>query len=194
MSARAGLLLVGVLLVVPVGAACEREARRFEQPAVLSAPTPAPSGGRVYPGSAPAQSATSDAALVRLASRYASRYEHNAWAMNQGKRLFTWFNCVGCHGHGGGGSGPALMDAEWIYGADLISISQSIVYGRPNGMPAFGGKLSHDQAFQLAAYVRSLAGLAPIDAAPSREDGMSVKNSEMSTEGRPPRVRREDGR
>ncbi|HYJ45479.1 MAG TPA: c-type cytochrome, partial [Pyrinomonadaceae bacterium] len=46
-----------------------------------------------------------------------NEYEENAYAMNEGKRLFTWFNCVGCHAHGGGGIGPALMDDKWIYGS-----------------------------------------------------------------------------
>src|SRR4051812_16467734 len=28
-------------------------------------------------------------------------YEENAYAMSEGKRLFSQFNCVGCHSHGG---------------------------------------------------------------------------------------------
>ena len=35
----------------------------------------------------------------------------------QGKRLFSWYNCIGCHANGGGGIGPPLMDDEWIYGS-----------------------------------------------------------------------------
>ena len=37
---------------------------------------------------------------------------------SQGKRLYTWYNCNGCHANGGGGMGPALMDDKWIYGSD----------------------------------------------------------------------------
>ena len=43
--------------------------------------------------------------------------EGNAYAVAQGKRLFRWYNCSGCHATGGGGDwGPALMDDKWIYG------------------------------------------------------------------------------
>ena len=51
--------------------------------------------------------------------------------------------------------GPPLMDAAWIYGSGLASVYATIVQGRPNGMPAFGKRLSSGQAWQLAAYVRS---------------------------------------
>src|SRR4051812_46625571 len=54
-------------------------------------------------------------------------YEENAYATAQGQRLFTAFNCVGCHAHGGGGMGPALMDNKWIYGSEPDQIFSSIV-------------------------------------------------------------------
>jgi cytochrome c oxidase cbb3-type subunit 3 len=88
------------------------------------------------------------------------------------------FNCVGCHAHGGGGIGPALMDGSWNYGSAPEQVHESIVQGRPNGMPAFGGKISDRQLWQLVAFVRSMSGLAPKDAAPQRSDHMSVKPPE----------------
>ena len=45
-------------------------------------------------------------------------------------------NCVGCHSHGGGGMGPALMDGQWRYGGRIDQIATTIAEGRPNGMPA----------------------------------------------------------
>ena len=42
--------------------------------------------------------------------RHAEEYEGNASALSEGKRLFTSFNCVGCHGHGGGGIGLSGRD------------------------------------------------------------------------------------
>src|SRR5690606_21238546 len=63
-------------------------------------------------------------------------YEENAFHISQGKRFYTWFNCVGCHGNGGGGSGPALMDDAWIYGSAIENIAATIREGRPNGMPS----------------------------------------------------------
>jgi cytochrome c oxidase cbb3-type subunit III len=42
-------------------------------------------------------------------------------------------------------------------------------------MPSFKGRLDDQQVWQLVSYVRSLSGLAPMDAAPSRPDHMFVK-------------------
>ena len=112
-------------------------------------------------------------------------YDQNAYAMAKGKQLFTWFNCSGCHSHGGGGMGPPLMDAKWLYGAEPENIFDSIADGRPNGMPAFRGRITDDQMWQLAAYVRALAGLARFDAAPSRDDGMQVKPAEQRMPAQP---------
>jgi cytochrome c oxidase cbb3-type subunit 3 len=108
-------------------------------------------------------------------------YRGNAFGLSEGKRLYSWFNCVGCHAHGGGGMGPPLMDARWIYGSAPENIYSTIVEGRPNGMPTFGGKIPDDQVWQLVAYVRSLSGLAPSDAAPGRGDEMNVRRPENST-------------
>src|SRR4030095_5456923 len=99
-------------------------------------------------------------------------YEHNAPSLASGKRLFGWYNCSGCHAAGGGASGPALMDDVWIYGSDPLTIYQTIYGGRPNGLPAFGGRIPENQIWQRVAYVRSLAGLGSTDAAPNRDDAM----------------------
>ena len=40
-------------------------------------------------------------------------FEGNYDAMNQGRKLFSQFNCAGCHSPGGGGGiGPPLIDDE----------------------------------------------------------------------------------
>ncbi len=82
-------------------------------------------------------------------------------------------NCVGCHSHGGGGMGPALMDAKWRYGGRIDQIAATIYEGRPNGMPSWRDKLTQEQIWQLAAYVRTLSGLEPKDAVSARADTMS---------------------
>lgn len=106
----------------------------------------------------------------RPAAAVSDKYEENAYALSQGKSLFRKFNCSGCHSQGGGGMGPALMDDKWNYGSEPANIYASIVQGRPNGMPAFGGHLTNEQVWQLVAYVRSMSGQVREDAAPSRSD------------------------
>lgn len=87
----------------------------------------------------------------------ARQYYDNADAVTAGRRLFQAYNCNGCHSNGGGGMGPALMDGKWIYGARLEQIHQTLVEGRPNGMPSWGGKIPDPELWQLAAYVRSMS-------------------------------------
>lgn len=99
-------------------------------------------------------------------------YEHDAWDVAQGKQLFQWMNCTGCHSHGGGGMGPALSDDRWIYGGKLQQIYSSIRDGRPNGMPAWRARMTDQQIWQLAAYVRSMGRYVSKDVAPSRDDAM----------------------
>jgi cytochrome c oxidase cbb3-type subunit 3 len=104
----------------------------------------------------PALSAGGDHTLIVNDPRAAAYYD-NAEAVNSGRILFGQFNCSGCHSNGGGGMGPDLMDDEWIYGGRLEQIHQTIVEGRPNGMPAWGGRIPDQQIWQLAAYVRSMS-------------------------------------
>ena len=115
-----------------------------------------------------------------MAPPSASMYDQSAYAVSEGKRLFEAYNCSGCHQHGGGGIGPALMDAEWIYGSDPEQIYSDIVQGRPNGMPSFQGKIPDYQVWELVAYVRSLSGQLPSDVAPSRSDEMPVAKAEQA--------------
>jgi cytochrome c oxidase cbb3-type subunit 3 len=103
----------------------------------------------------------------------AALYDNNAPAISDGQFLYSKLNCVGCHSHGGGGMGPALMDDEWRYGGRIDQIATSIAEGRPNGMPAWRGKLTDDQIWKLAAYVRSLSGQPSKDAVSSRSESMS---------------------
>jgi cytochrome c oxidase cbb3-type subunit 3 len=153
--------VVAALAAVCVLTACEREARRFSEPASKASPVQAARLSPIQPGTAGQRVVTKNS------------YEENAYAISQGERLFTWFNCVGCHAHGGGGSGPALMDEKWIYGSDPAVIHETIVEGRPNGMPAFGGKIPDAQIWQIVAYVRSMSGFVRSDTAPGRADEMA---------------------
>ena len=93
------------------------------------------------------------------ASPTKNRLEENDQVIGEGKVLYAQFNCGGCHAGGGGAIGPALMDDEWVYGSSAGNIFWTIMEGRPQGMPSFGGKVAEEQAWKIAAYVRSLSGL-----------------------------------
>lgn len=162
---KRALVLAALALLL---AACEREKRDFrgdpnaETPEriVQSALSPGPSGP------------------VEILSGRGRKYEENAYDQSEGKRLFSAYNCSGCHSRGGGGMGPPLMDEKWIYGAKIENIVQTIREGRPNGMPSFRGKVPDDQIWQLAAYVRSMGRNVRKDVAPSRDDAMHPGPSE----------------
>ena len=94
----------------------------------------------------------------------------NAFHLAQGQRLYAWMNCAGCHSHGGGGMGPPLRDDEWRYGGRIDEIQKTILEGRPNGMPSFRGRVTEDQAWQLATYVRSLSARTRQDMLLGRAD------------------------
>jgi cytochrome c oxidase cbb3-type subunit 3 len=115
-----------------------------------------------------------------------SAYQDNAYAINEGKRLYDSYNCTGCHAHGGGAIGPALMDERWIYGSEPGNIFATIVEGRPNGMPSFRGRVPDFQVAQLVAYVRSMSGLAGGAWGPGRNDSMSVKKPESRVKPKQP--------
>jgi cytochrome c oxidase cbb3-type subunit 3 len=169
---RAHLRLALVAASLLALAACEREARLFTTPANNS----------IGPASVPRLSANQPGVAlqggVQQAATDTSPYEGNAWAVSQGKRLYGWYNCNGCHAAGGGGMGPPLMDDQWVYGSRPADIHESIVRGRPNGMPSFGGHIADDQVWQLVAYVRSMSGKLRKDVAPSRTDTMYPGNPE----------------
>ena len=75
-----------------------------------------------------------------------------------GANLFNSMNCDGCHGPDASGAvGPNLGDGRWRYGGADAEIFSSIYYGRPKGMPAFGGALGQDGVWILVTYLQSLA-------------------------------------
>ncbi len=76
-------------------------------------------------------------------------------AAQAGEALFAAMNCDGCHGGGAlGFVGPSLVDGRWRYGGDDGAVFQSIFYGRPRGMPAYGGLLNDAIVWQLISYLR----------------------------------------
>ena len=164
---RGGCMLIAICAAL---AGCEREIRPFQEIEVASASSQKPMLTPLYAG--PQRPPTPEN----------SPFQENAYGIAEGKRLFSAFNCVGCHANGGGGMGPPLMDDEWIYGYYPDQIFRTILEGRPNGMPAFRGRIPDYQVWSIAAYVRSMSGLVPKDAAPGRDDHLSGKKPENSTD------------
>jgi cytochrome c oxidase cbb3-type subunit 3 len=183
-----GWLVVGAVLL----GACERERRE-----TTSAPTavnePA-RGSRLNPNHVGSDDTTLFTPASSPMVALGRAYERRAYDLNEGKRLFSAYNCSGCHANGGGGMGPALMDSVWLYGNQPLDIFQSIVRGRPNGMPSFSGRLSQQQAWQLVAYVRSMSGSASATAAPGRTEDMDVTRRPENSRSLEPPVDSKTGR
>jgi len=141
---------------------CEREARPFRELPVAAARTGRPGVSLQAGGPAPSPPQISP-------------FQRNAWGILEGKHIYDNFNCVGCHAHGGGGMGPALMDDKWIYGSQPANMFESIVEGRPNGMPSFRNRIADVQVWQLVAYIQSLSGQVAMDASAARSDHLQAQ-------------------
>lgn len=151
---------------------CERETRAFER---RPGPPSLTSQVRLEPGP------------LQPRDTVPGPFDHNAYETAEGQLLFSRMNCSGCHAHGGGGMGPALMDDQWIYGSEPRQIFASIAEGRANGMPSWGQRLTERQIWQLVAYVQSLSGLTPKGARPGRDDHMMVAPAPAQTPNAKPR-------
>jgi cytochrome c oxidase cbb3-type subunit III len=145
---------------------CERESRPFNDIPGATANAAKPALAPLFAGG------------VSTSPGQMSPFQENAWGIGEGKQLFDQYNCSGCHAHGGGGMGPALMDNSWIYGPHPANIFETIVEGRPNGMPSWRGKLTDAQVWQLVAYIQSMSGNAPLAALPGRSDHLSAGTPE----------------
>ena len=135
--------LIAMLLLVAVGIGCNQQpvsaAPSGSLPAVKIPIGPIPGPGK---------------AEMQLP---VNPYTGNQVAIVEGRRLFVWFNCAGCHGgRGGGGMGPSLRDVDWMYGSDDAHIFDSIAEGRAHGMPAWGTRIPEDQIWKLVAYIKSM--------------------------------------
>lgn len=160
-------ILVLAFALALAAAACRREERRFREVAPAATATSVATAVNLQPG--PTYTVT----------RTNGPYQYNAYAISEGKALYNQFNCSGCHSNGGGGMGPPLMDDKWIYGSDPASVFATIVEGRPNGMPAWRGRIPNYEVWRIVAYVRSMSGQASKDAASGRDDHMFGRESEQ---------------
>jgi cytochrome c oxidase cbb3-type subunit 3 len=103
----------------------------------------------------------------------------SAYDISEGQRLYNWYNCVGCHANGAGAIGPPLIKQAWIYGGEPAQMFDTIVKGRPNGMPTWGGRIPEYQIWQIVAYVRSMNQLQPKSATSPRADTIEQKSTDL---------------
>ncbi len=83
--------------------------------------------------------------------------QSDAAGSKTGESLFLAMNCDGCHGAGAvGWIAPSLADGRWRYGGSDQEIFSSIYYGRPKGMPAFGGMLGPKGVWSVVSYLKSI--------------------------------------
>lgn len=157
-----------VLFAALLVTGCQREERRLNGPPV-AAPVQFVTQVGLQPGP------------VVITDTAPGPFESNAAGTANGQMLFSQMNCSGCHGNGGGGMGPALMDDQWIYGSLPDQVFASIAEGRPNGMPSWKNRLTTQQMWELVSFVRSLSGLTPKGARPNRDDHMMVKPAPAQT-------------
>jgi cytochrome c oxidase cbb3-type subunit III len=170
MRARVELTLLLLAAAAGAGIACQRNARQLKD--------------RASSASIPQSIAVSElqGGPYTPPVTVQNPYEGNAYGISEGQRLYEWYNCGGCHFRGGGGIGPPLMDREWIYGGQPGNIFASIVEGRPNGMPAWRGRIPTNQVWEIVAYVQSLDADRRIASPPgAREEHLQAR------EGRPSR-------
>lgn len=154
---RATAIVIVAITLAPAG--CKRERRNLR---------PAPTQLAIFGNAAP------ESTLVPGGSQpppQVSNPAHgSAWDISEGQRLYNWYNCSGCHANGGGGIGPPLIKKEWIYGGEPANLFATIVKGRPNGMPTWGGRVPEYQIWQIVAYIRSMNHEEPQSASPKRLD------------------------
>lgn len=173
MRGLAGMLAVmfGAALAV---SGCRREA-----------PGPVTTGGVPGERLGAVRTTTFEAGPPRPRPVMANPYEGDRNALAEGRRLYMWYNCAGCHGQlGGGGIGPPLRDRDWIYGSEPNNLFQSIVQGRPNGMPSYD-QLPDDHVWKVVLYVRNLGGADPIR--PGRDAPLGVGSGSFEEMGGPRR-------
>ena len=156
-------------------ASCKREERALRPLPASADPVYLAESSPLHPGPRdPLGPGANGTAPVRLS------VESSAYALSEGKRLYANYNCIGCHANGGGGMGPPLMDNKWIYGIEPDTVFETIVKGRPNGMPSFAGRIPDAQVWQIVAYVRSMSGQLSANVASSRDEHMMLGSPENS--------------
>lgn len=132
--------------------------------------------------------AATDAIAAMPLEQLSSNPDLLAKAIAGGKAAFQ-VNCIQCHGSGGAGQlgYPSLKDDDWLWGGNIKEIETTLTHGirspddaatRTSAMPSFGkdGILTGAQIGDTTAYVLSLSGKHPADAAAQRGQAVFAAN------------------
>src|SRR5215212_2868011 len=93
-AAAGHMKCAAIVLFFLIFTSCEREERGFR--------VQTPDSNRINSK----QLTTLQAGESSPTPSFQNEYENNAFAMSEGKRLFSQMNCTGCHANGGGAIGP----------------------------------------------------------------------------------------
>jgi len=117
----------------------------------------APAAAGAGPPAIPYEAHISAGGRTPAGGEFNNPFRNDPVAAENGEALFSAMNCDGCHGGGASGwVGPSLADGRWRYGGADGEIFSSIYFGRPKGMPAFGGAISATAIWNLVTYLQSL--------------------------------------
>ncbi len=132
--------------------------------------------------------AATDAIAAMPLEQLSSNPDLLAKAIAGGKAAFQ-VNCIQCHGSGGAGQlgYPSLKDDDWLWGGNIKESETTLTHGirspddaatRTSAMPSFGkdGILTGAQIGDTTAYVLSLSGKHPADAAAQRGQAVFAAN------------------
>lgn len=158
MNSRRVVTTLLPLFALAVATACsdthaDKTASAAQEPTMAQTPV----GRLPAPPSVAYDSHVSAGGLAPTAEIMHNPFTDDTGAAATGEKLFTAMNCDGCHGGGATGwVGPSLSAKRWRYGGSDGAVYHSIFYGRPKGMPAFGGILPSDQIWRIVTYLRTL--------------------------------------
>lgn len=107
-----------------------------------------------YEAEVAAADAIASAARANLPST--NPYHGDAAAIADGQQVFLQI-CAACHKPDASGLvGPSLVDPYWKYGHTDAELFQSVMEGRPGGMPGWGAQLGSEKVWRALAYLESL--------------------------------------
>ena len=105
----------------------------------------------------PAKAPEAQAGQNEQGSKKRNPFTGNAQAIAEGRTIWMQSGCNGCHGMGGGGMGPSVMDDNWKFGGDDETLFKLIKGEIPaSTMPKVWSGLEDEQVWKILAYVRSL--------------------------------------